>query len=356
MPVERSCQLYQFILHTVIVGTLVVFGVIGNSLAFAVFWKGNLKTSTTFLLMCLSLVDSAMLLTAFVVRSIKPFVDYTGYMSSFYSINPYVCAYVFPLHLMPRTATVWVTVLITVNRYIVVCMPLRASQWCTLSNTKKQLAVVLLLAVLYNIPVFFEYDIVSVASNASTTDVEHVYSKTKTPLYRIIYTNISYAVFIIVPPTCILALLNFRLIKALKTRRRNQLQMQTLRKRHDNSMTLVLVIIVIVSIVCQVPALVNRVLWVASPREETLCGGYQFYFSQIATMFIVLNSAVNFIIYVIFNKNFRDVLIEMVCKRRASGQVVIARAVVSADQSGWVNDTPMCEEMENAEPVDCTHL
>ena len=249
---ERSCHLYQFILHTVIIGTLVVVGVIGNSLAFAVFWKGNFKTSTSFLFMCLALVDSAMLLTAFVVRSIKPFVDYTGYMSSYRYINPYVAAYVFPLHLIPRTATVWVTVLITVNRYIIVCMPLRASQWCTLSKTKLQLAVVLLLAVLYNVPGFFEDNIIHVASNDSTTVIGYEESEMVTDVYRVVYDAIAYAVFIIIPPTCILALLNFRLIKALKTRRSNLLQMQTLRKRHDNSMTLVLVIVVIVSIVCQV--------------------------------------------------------------------------------------------------------
>ena len=57
-----------------------------------------------------------------------------------------------PLSYMAETATIWVTVLIAVNRYIIVCLPLRASQWCTLSKVKIQLAVVLVLVILYNIP------------------------------------------------------------------------------------------------------------------------------------------------------------------------------------------------------------
>ena len=76
-------------------------------------------------------------------------------------------------------------------------------------------------------------------------------------------------------------------------------------------------------------------------------------------MFIVFNSAVNFIIYIIFNKRFREVLIEMVCKRREPERVVIvAQAVAGADRatSGSVNGTPVSEERLNAEPVQCSHL
>ena len=68
--VLRGCQLHTFIIiYALIVGTLVVVGIIGNSLAFAVFWKGNFKSSTSFLFMCLALTDSAVLITAFLVFS-----------------------------------------------------------------------------------------------------------------------------------------------------------------------------------------------------------------------------------------------------------------------------------------------
>ena len=58
-----------------------------------------------------------------------------------------------------KTATIWVTVLVAVNRYIIVCRPLRASQWCTISKVKIQLAVVLVLAVVSNIPRLIQYQV-----------------------------------------------------------------------------------------------------------------------------------------------------------------------------------------------------
>ena len=154
---ERSCELYSFIIYTVFVGTLVVVGVIGNSFAFVVFWKESIKSSAFFLLQCLSLIDSALLLTVFPLYSMESFVDYTGWLQGYWAIHPYVLAYLLPLALTAQTATIWVTVLVAVNRYSATCLPFRASRWCIVSKAKKQLAFVLLSAVLFNIPKFIEY-------------------------------------------------------------------------------------------------------------------------------------------------------------------------------------------------------
>ena len=60
-----------------------------------------------------------------------------------------VCVY--PLACTAETATIWVTVMIAVNRFIIVCI---ASQWCILSMVKIRLAVVLVSAVVFSIPSF----------------------------------------------------------------------------------------------------------------------------------------------------------------------------------------------------------
>ena len=153
---ERSCELYSFIIYTVFVGTLVVVGVIGNIFALVVFWKESIKSSALFLFQCLSLIDSALLLTVFPLYSMESFVVYTGRLLGYSTIHPYVLVYLLPLVLTAQTATIWLTVLVAVNRYIAICLPLRASRWCTVSKAKKQLAFVLLFAVLFNIPRFIE--------------------------------------------------------------------------------------------------------------------------------------------------------------------------------------------------------
>ena len=333
IALQRSCRLYEFIIYTMIVGLLVVVGIIGNSFSFVVFWKGKFNKSTSFLFMCLSLTDTALLITSLVVMSVVPCAIYTGNTQGFENnIYAYIWIHVLPLFLMARTATVWVTVLITVNRYINVCVPLRASQWCTIAKVKIHMVVVILFAILYNIPRYVELHVEHVGTDNGTsfTTLVNVTMHWFDFTYQLMYNTVLYAICIIVLPICILAVLNIRLIKELKALRRMHMQMQTLHSENENSVTFVLVIIVIVLIVCQLPALVTRVLLISAPEEANTCGGYIFYIMPITNMLVVLNSAVNFLVYIMFNNRFRGVLMEKVFKRHATQQVVIFDANAGA--------------------------
>ena len=315
---EESCNLYTFVVYTLIVGMIVVVGIVGNCFTAFVFWKGDFGTSTCFLFLCLSLIDSALLLTVFPIYSLNTFAEYTGRLEKeIGAIYPYVQVYMVPLAWLTQTSTLWVTVLIAVNRYIIVCLPFRAAQWCTVSKVKIQLAVVLVFAIVYNIPKFAEYSIVHDVSNNGTTHTAHAgYSKLgSAELYHVIYDNVLYMIFLLVLPISILIVLTIRLITAMNAHRRIQIEMRTLHNHDDTNVTFVLVIVVIVVIACQLPALVNQVLWNVLPNEARKCGGFQFYMSPIANMLVILNSAVNFVIYTLFNKSFRDVLIKNVCMR-----------------------------------------
>ena len=213
-------------MDTLVVGMICLVGIIGNSFTFAIFWKGKFNTTTAFLFMCQSLTDSAVLINAFVWSSITHFVVFTVCMKGFWKIYPYIIVCVFPLQSVAQTATVWVTVLVAVNRYVTVCLPLRASQWCTTSKVKIQLAIVLLLSVLFNTPKFAEVVVVyNPSNNVSMYDVHAEETEfSSDPAYQLVYNNVLYAIFIIVLPICILVLLNIRLVKALKAHRRMQTQ------------------------------------------------------------------------------------------------------------------------------------
>ena len=319
--IEQRCQLQTFIIYTLIVGMLVVFGNIGNSLTFAVFWKGHFKSSTSFLFMCLALTDSVVLLTAFLVYSILPvFTDMSNkeFLFSYTLIGFYVfssCMYV-----VSHTVTIWMTVLIAINRYIIVCRPLRASQWCTNSKVKKQVAAVLVLAILYNIAIFGGILMCAVIG----TDE--------------LYVSILDAICSLIMPICILALLNIRLIQALNTHRRMQIHNRIIQK--DNATTLVLVIVIVVVIICQLPQMFNVFLHISRtrPTYTNTCGSL-FYLEQISVTLVVLNSAVNFVIYIICNKRFRAVLIEKVFKRNAPQQETIAHDMAVVDNGEPVNET-----------------
>ena len=317
---ERSCELYSFIIYTVFVGTLVVVGVIGNIFALVVFWKESITSSALFLFQCLSLIDSALLLYVFPMYAMHSFVVYTGWLQGYWAIHPYTIVYVLLLALTAQTATIWVTVLVAFTRYIAICLPFRASRLCTVSKVKKQLTFVLLSAVLFNMPKFMEYRVKYVTYDNGTTysaaAAAAAYSRLLShKLYYKVYDNILYFIFNLALPVFVLMLLNIRMIKALKAFRRTRLEMQSVRQQQDNNITFVLIIVVIVFIICQVPALINQVMWNVAPDEARQCGGFHFYLRHIANMLVIFNSAINFVIYILFNKRFRLVLIQTACCR-----------------------------------------
>ena len=323
---EYNCRLYLFIVYTLILGPIIVVGFIGNSLTFVVFWKGNFNSSTTFLFLSLSLVDSAHLLTVFPFATVMAFVEYTGCLQDYLTLRPYFTVYLFPAILLTKTAAIWVVVLVAINRYIIVCLPLRATQWCTLTKVKIELAVVLIAAVLYNIPKFAENRV-----SLDMTYVEYT-SFGENGLFFFIYDTICLLIFLLALPIVTLTVVTVRLIKAIKAHRRMQLAMQNRSQQNDSNVTFSLVIVVIVFIACQVPTFVWYVLYAVLEYEANDCGGFLFYAGRIVSILITLNSSINFVIYIIANKAFRDVLMEKVCGRRTQIPVVTAHEMVGPER------------------------
>ena len=238
---RRRCDLYQLIINGFVLGVIIIVGIIGNSLTFVVFWKGHFKLSTSFLLLSLSLADSAGLLTCVPIDIARVFFNYMCWQPGYYYEHEYTRVYGFPLALVAKMATIWVTVLIAVNRYIIVCLPLRASQWCTLTKVKRQLAVVIVLAVMCSIPQFLKCRITSDTWNDGTSNYTYTYSDcSKAEEWRASYMAYDGVVdFMLLSrvPLFILTLLTVRLIKAMKIHRRMQLEVNRVSNTQDSSVT-----------------------------------------------------------------------------------------------------------------------
>ena len=325
----HHCRLYSFIVHTLIIGTLVVVGIIGNSLTFVVFWKGNFKSSTTFLFLSLSVIDPALLLAVFPSTTVPAFVNYTGWLQGYSSLRPYFIVYLLPTIVLAKTAAIWVVVLVAINRYIIVCLPLKAPRWCTLFKVKIQLAVVLIAAVLYSIPKFAERRIVYKTLHMSNNGTSEVVSRAYTRFgemrqFFFVYDVLCLLIFLVVLPILTLTVITIRLIKAMNAHRRMQLEMQSRSLQNDSNVTFALVIVVIVFIACQVPTFVAYVLWEVLPSKERYCGGFIFYLWHIVDVLVTFNSSINFVIYIIANKAFREVLLQTVCVRRTGIPMVTA--------------------------------
>ena len=345
----RKRQLISFIIKILILGVIIVVGIIGNCLTFVVFWKGNFKSSTSFLFLSLSLADSAYLM-AVLPRGIRPFVDYTDcWFRGLFTVEAYWTVYGTFLVATTKTATIWVTVLVAFNRYIIVCRPLRASQWCTISKVKIQLAVVLVIAVVCSIPFLFNYRISYYAVNNGTSYIIGVAYRMGykwRPFYNVYSPVLTMGLWMGVP-LCILTLLTIRLIKAMKAHRRMQQEMNSQHNQQENSMTFALVMVVVVLIVCHVPSFVSWMVWILVSSEVLLVNEVWYIVEEISDVLVIFNSAINFLIYTLANKRFRDVLTKTICRRHGpiERRVVTARQMARAeairDEPDDVNDTAL---------------
>jgi hypothetical protein len=87
------------------------------------------------------------------------------------TILPYAGKYLFPVAITAETGTIYLTVLVTVNRYLAVCRPYDPPGRRSVESARLHVLVVAVFSVVYNIPRFFEYDVVEVDYVSTYRDI-----------------------------------------------------------------------------------------------------------------------------------------------------------------------------------------
>ncbi len=129
-------------------------------------------------------------------------------------------------------------------------------------------------------------------------------------LYRIMYANVLYFIVMHGGPLTSLAFLNYKLIQALKKRQRRREEMgKVVNGGYQHDITLVLVVVICVFMFCQTPTFIDHILWTAVNKEQRKCGQWHYYYTAIADILAIFNSSVNFLIYIITSRKFRQLLL-----------------------------------------------
>ncbi|ESN98169.1 hypothetical protein HELRODRAFT_177414 [Helobdella robusta] len=164
--VTYACLMYDFFASCIAIGLIAIFGIVGNLISYIVFSMDSVKTSTSFLLQALAVVDSLFLFFVIIAFVISHGVE-------FYEIYDHIeiKKYSFPVALFFQTATIWLVVLIGWNRYIAVCQPFKAAKLCTVVRAKRQLALLMLVCFIYCFPKFIEYSYL--LENEKKTTLRH---------------------------------------------------------------------------------------------------------------------------------------------------------------------------------------
>ena len=254
-------QKLDFYLSGIILLMVCLLGLLCNLLVVVVLTHRSMRSSTNSFLLALALFDSMVLLCTTFLICFPP-------LSSIYSslIFPHIVAYIYPLALLAQTCTIWITVSFTVERYIAVTHPLKASSMCTIKRARLTTALVVTISVIYNISRWFDYRSVKVYQTDELNNTAPVLiPNTRLPkfqvmptqleqnkIYETTYFSVLYLTVMCIIPILLLGTLNTFLIVAVKRSQKERRNMSNHNTSKENNITIMLVSVVVVFIICQV--------------------------------------------------------------------------------------------------------
>lgn len=307
-PVEHAlpemdyefCKSYAFAISCVVLFIFFVVGTTGNSLAIYTLWPEKTHNTTSFILICLAIIDNGVISLMLLMQGSPTFCGYynTGetYMRE---VFPYLSAFLWTVVSVLQMMSALTVVLVMLYRYWAVCRP-QLMRHMTFRQCRLQMIAIVVFTLVYYIPRFSAFVVV----DKNGRKVRDTRDFAKTDGYLWAYDLVSYYLIIYAIPFPSLIWMSVCLTKALRASLKKRGQM-TQHNINENEITRTLLIVVITYMVCQVFNPVRRVLHDFTPEKEHHCGYPYFYYRHISTALVAFNSTVNFFIYFIGGKRFR---------------------------------------------------
>ena len=303
-PLKRFSVWYQGV-HGYVSIVVCVFGIISNIMNIVVLTQKSMVTPTNYLLSALAIAD---MLT---MASYLPCAMY------FYCISVpdpnYNHPYGWILYLLFNTnfiitfhtIAMWLTVALAVFRYIVVCHHTLGPKLCNLQRAKITIVIVLLATAVFCVPNYVMYHVYQLPSGGYWfKDNEFV-----TPFHKV-FNFWLFGVVLKVAPCVLLAVLSSLLIRAMRIadQKRRRLKSQGKRAESEranehNRTTAMLVAVVICFIIAELP---QGILAFLSGVDTNIFINIYVPLGDVWDIIVLINSAVNFILYCIMSRQFRD--------------------------------------------------
>ncbi|KAG8227500.1 hypothetical protein J437_LFUL002389 [Ladona fulva] len=357
-PKDPNAILFEFITNGVLLCVVCALGLVGNALSIFILSRPAMRSSTNLLLGGLARCDAALLTTSLFLFGLPSLHEYQQHLRTSsrretilpphlppppgpppspgsaptyveiptqqggilfdynYRVYPLLAPVLFPLALTAQTASVYLTLTVTLERWVAVCHPLKARSLCTQRRARMHVVGAMAFALLYNLPRFWEVRRGKITTSPpSNITMYFVFASSlrSDPTYISVYVNWSYLVVMYVLPFGGLAVLNAAIYRQVRRANRERQRLSRLQKKEIGLATMLL-IVVVVFFLCNLLALVNNVL-------ESFYGIIVDQLVKTSNLLVTVNSSVNFIIYVTFGERFRRLFLKMFCgkKRRTTG-------------------------------------
>ena len=307
---STKLDLAQQALTDYIQPTICVFGILCNLLNLLILTRPKLKESPYTYLLGLAVCDLCVLMIV-IVAVISRRIGKGVYVWQFYK------AFIFlPFGNMFTNSSIWITVLLTIERWISVTFPLQAKKLCTKQLARGTIVGIVGIMFVINIPRFFCRDIVKEKINNSVryTTVSSTFEQSD------LYKGITwmYIICILIIPCCILTVLNTCLLYVVYRANKNRLALNSVNEnniavhisREQRRLTVTCASIICLFLVCATPTAI------ASPPvafalfgqdkdpEQFFVSSFYRLLTAVTNTLMTFNLSLNFVLYCFFNQKF----------------------------------------------------
>ena len=358
---EGLNQHWIFAISVLCTGLFCAFGFVGNILSIIALSKERSKNSNVYLLMALSLADWCFLLFIFngvVTVQFCKYFNYHAYLDLLRN-SGHALPTIWAFGCIIQTGAIWFVVAVTWDRFYAIGWPIKRNKRRSKHRACKLIGGVIMFSVLFNIPRFFHFhtmnrkdidssiillfndtsftsknctatsqDPNSTQSSSTSTPSKSFPGVNATHLYEnmwyhyIYYTCLSWLVMYIIP-LCTLIILNGLLFRQIRKAQRNHaILVNSKRERDSISVTVNIVAIVTIFITCQAPDFIHTLISYPSFGAH---GSIKEYMKSAAYAFLAFNSSINFIVYCLFYKRFRNTVLRMFCSKNSRFSVPLQK-------------------------------
>jgi hypothetical protein len=310
-----SARIPAFLIMVPLQLVISITGIFTNGLSFVILGREMDPSSIRFLFRTLAVVDTLVLLSFPFLYTFEALYRYMAY----WAIEPYIeyfqyfGKYIYAFTWGVNGLAVLIVSIITIERYIAICKPLHAPLLCTMRNARLSVAFSVCLNFALQYPTVFSNTFAMFYGPCFGSYSDSWFAEFWPNGYQSLIVEIGmYYTLLYVVPLVLLILLNTLLISALK--QSSKLASQRKKDKDTRELTVRVILLVIMFMVFQLPAFFGDMLQnilVYMPEtlaflkvDETLLNGMM----VPAYCFTSSNSFVNFYIYIITGKRFRQTL------------------------------------------------
>lgn len=307
---------------------LCVVVLITNVLFVVVFSKLKMNSPTHFVLRCIAIADTLTILLP------TPTYVYVYTMKNYREFIPFEICYVWEyttvfLPTITHTASIWLTSLLALQRYICVSYPLNVRLWCGIKRTYIFAICILILAIGCHFSRFFEYKYTKTRIPSLKDPRVDITTCFRTPsdfvdgVYIVAYSWVRAIAVNIIPCLAMIVFSTIMLVRIRVAEKRRH----TIRRRstfgsgenepRDSRLTTWLVILIVNSVcIVEMPIAAYYVMVATNlTRGENVISANSHTIEIILNLLVQISYPIHFVLYCSMSEGFRLTLVSMFVKK-----------------------------------------